>query len=346
MGLRVVGRLAERHNVRVRLSSDEGVGVTVTVTLPPELVAATAPGSGLASAPSPPFEPFDTAVNGPSPFAPPPPTFAPLAPPPPPLPLAPAPTSSFAPPTFAPAPTSSFAPPPAAAPTPAPAPLVAAPAPRTPDPVPFTAALPTFAGLPTLSAPVLSEPASAPPEPASALSEPASALSEPASAPPEPASPPPDLLDDIRGGSEDEAETPIFRAMLSRWFIEDAAAAEMAGSPTPADASASASADPWHSDADAGWQAAEALNSASPHELTAAGLPKRQPQAFLVPGTAGGTSINGRPRSAEVARDRLSGFQRGVNRGRHEAAGAAGAAAPARDNDPDSDYDHVREAHR
>jgi signal transduction histidine kinase len=349
MGLRVVGRLAERHNVRVRLSSDEGAGVTVTVTLPPELVAAPAPGPGLASAPPPQFEAFDTAVNGPPSFAP--SSFAPPPFAPPPLPLAPvSPAPPFAPPTFAPAPTSSFAPPPAAGPTPAsppPAPAPAAAAPRTPDPVPFTAALPTFAGLPRLSAPVPPEPAWAPPPSALPASAPPAsappASAPPASAPPGPVSTEPDLLDDIRGG-EDEAETPIFRAMLSRWFIEDAAAPEMTGAAAPVYASAPASADPWHSDADAGWQAAEALNSASPHELTAAGLPKRQPQAFLVPGSAGGASINARPRSAEVARDRLSSFQRGVNRGRHEAAGATGPGAP--DPDNDQDRDHVWEAHR
>jgi signal transduction histidine kinase len=329
MGLRVVGRLAERHNVRVRLSSDEDAGVTVTVTLPPELVAGSAPGPSLASAPPPQFESFDTAINGPSSFAPPPPlplTPTPFAPPAPTF--APAPTSSFAPP---PAPVAASPPAPAAAPpappapvAPEPAPLAVAPVPLTPDPVPFTAALPTFAGLPTLSAPTLSEPVSAPPEPVSSA---------------------PDLLDDMRGGSADEFETPIFRAMLSRWFTEDAPEPEVAG---PAAAPyAPPAADPWHSDADAGWQAAEALNSASPHELTAAGLPKRQPQAFLVPGSAGGASINGRPRSAEVARERLSSFQRGVNRGRHEAtAGASDAAAPDPDNDQYRDHDQVWEAHR
>ncbi len=65
-------------------------------------------------------------------------------------------------------------------------------------------------------------------------------------------------------------------------------------------------------------------------EYTAAGLPTRVPQANLIPGSAGGGRAGAghpgsgpeaqepatprSPRSADVARDRLSGFQRGVRR--------------------------------
>ena len=70
-------------------------------------------------------------------------------------------------------------------------------------------------------------------------------------------------------------------------------------------------------------------------DFTAAGLPTRVPQANLIPGSAGGgrTSVSGStgrpgsgpeaqtpasPRSPDVARSRLSGFQRGVRRAKDQ----------------------------
>jgi signal transduction histidine kinase len=67
-------------------------------------------------------------------------------------------------------------------------------------------------------------------------------------------------------------------------------------------------------------------------EFTAAGLPTRVPQANLIPGSAGGGRASGAdrpgsgpaapehksPRSPEMARSRLSGFQRGVRRAKDE----------------------------
>jgi len=91
--------------------------------------------------------------------------------------------------------------------------------------------------------------------------------------------------------------------------------------------------DPWHSAADEGWQAAEALLSASVSETTNAGLPKRVPKAQLVPGSAESgrgpdstlvtSAAGGRsapllpPRSADAVRGRMSSFQQGLRRGRH-----------------------------
>lgn len=293
MGLFVVGRLAERHNVRVRLAANDDAGVTVTVTLPQELVSGTTTGPGgpsMVSAPLPQLAPLPApSSNG---------------------------TTSFAPPTFA--------------------------------------DLPRLGQLSNGAEPTRSEPNGSEPVVAS-----------------------PDLLDDLRGEGSD-ADTPIFQAMVSRWFTEHSpgtvTAAEPAGPAESAEPAAAAgapaasgppastasinnpSADPWRSAADAGWQAAaEATTSASGAsglELTAAGLPKRRPKAFLVPGSAAGTATNGRPRSAEAARERLSSFQRGVNRGRHEASGASGAGGTdqaldnSSSNDHDHDHDHVWEAHR
>jgi hypothetical protein len=57
--------------------------------------------------------------------------------------------------------------------------------------------------------------------------------------------------------------------------------------------------------------------------FTSAGLPKRQPKALLLPGSV---AANGNPgangRDADVMRDRLNSFQRGVRQGR-------GGTAPA-----------------
>ena len=132
----------------------------------------------------------------------------------------------------------------------------------------------------------------------------------------------PGLLDDptsINGNTDD---TPIFASMLSRWFTE------REEKPAAADeftyyAGAATEEVGWESDADAGWQAAEAASEPAVDEITAAGLPKRRPQAFLVPGSAApGPITNGQSspppaRHASAVRDRMSSFQRGLTMGRH-----------------------------
>ncbi|MDQ3990383.1 MAG: ATP-binding protein, partial [Actinomycetota bacterium] len=68
--------------------------------------------------------------------------------------------------------------------------------------------------------------------------------------------------------------------------------------------------------ADAGWQAAEALSRPGEGEVTPAGLPRRQPQAQLVPGAADAAAPAGTAasaaRSADAIRGRLASYQRGV----------------------------------
>ena len=80
-------------------------------------------------------------------------------------------------------------------------------------------------------------------------------------------------------------------------------------------------------------------------DSTAAGLPMRVPQANLIPGSVGGerratgaaghpahapgaptTTAPRAPRSADAARSRLSGFQRGVRRAKGQTPGAGEGA--------------------
>ncbi|MGB6456406.1 MAG: nitrate- and nitrite sensing domain-containing protein, partial [Streptosporangiaceae bacterium] len=74
----------------------------------------------------------------------------------------------------------------------------------------------------------------------------------------------------------------------------------------------------WRSSAaDQGWEAAAAAISPTTGGTTDAGLPKRVPQANLVPGAAPPEAVAPVPaRSAAVTRDRFASFQRGVREGR------------------------------
>ena len=73
--------------------------------------------------------------------------------------------------------------------------------------------------------------------------------------------------------------------------------------------------------ADQGWEAAAAASSPSTGGTTQAGLPKRVPQANLVPGTAPPESAAPIPaRSAASTRDRFASFQRGIREGRAAAS--------------------------
>jgi signal transduction histidine kinase len=86
----------------------------------------------------------------------------------------------------------------------------------------------------------------------------------------------------------------------------------------------------WEGAADNGWQAAQALLETKDEEITPAGLPKRVPNAYLVPGSVGPSEQDvfadatiGQPgkgaiaRSATAARSRMASFQRGYTSGRH-----------------------------
>ncbi|MQA07345.1 MAG: HAMP domain-containing protein [Pseudonocardiaceae bacterium] len=117
---------------------------------------------------------------------------------------------------------------------------------------------------------------------------------------------------------------PIYEAVLSKWF-NDSTANGM-NSTEPANGLGSngdAATSQWHTPADAGWQAALGLEggTSAPSSQTAAGLPKRVPKARLVPGSATEESEEEQPtvlpKSAEATRGRMSSLQQGVRRGRH-----------------------------
>jgi signal transduction histidine kinase len=122
---------------------------------------------------------------------------------------------------------------------------------------------------------------------------------------------------------------PIFEAVESDWFRRGRSA--MGGWPGP-DAPAAVAASTgtvqaqdevaWSTPSDQGWQAAAAVSSPATGGTTQAGLPKRVPQANLVPGAASPEPVAPAPaRSAAATRERLSSFQRGSREGRAAASG-------------------------
>jgi hypothetical protein len=79
-----------------------------------------------------------------------------------------------------------------------------------------------------------------------------------------------------------------------------------------------AAGDGWETPADTGWAAARTVLAPASSGLTTAGLPLRAPRANLLPGAFGSPrpDASGPVRSADAARDRLAGFQRGASRAR------------------------------
>ena len=105
-----------------------------------------------------------------------------------------------------------------------------------------------------------------------------------------------------------EVREEIFE-MVSAWFRERQSETTLTVPPD------------WESPFDQGWQVAQALRSPGDHELTGAGLPKRQPRAHLVAGVEDQGERLARSaapaRSPEEVRGRLSRYQRGLRVGRH-----------------------------
>jgi len=93
----------------------------------------------------------------------------------------------------------------------------------------------------------------------------------------------------------------------------------------------------WSSPADDGWRAAEAAESPSAAGLTPAGLPRRVPQANLVPGGVSEPQVaayQAAPtRSAAATRQRMSSFQRGTREGR---AALHGDESPGTESEEDA----------
>jgi hypothetical protein len=117
---------------------------------------------------------------------------------------------------------------------------------------------------------------------------------------------------------------PIYEAVESSWF----SAAHR--TPGPARTAVKTTGGQWSSPADEGWRAAQTVESPTVGSSTKAGLPRRTPNANLIPGAIPGSQPAEVPsRSAADVRDRLAGFQRGVTEGR---AAASEAAKPAGDD--------------
>ncbi len=123
------------------------------------------------------------------------------------------------------------------------------------------------------------------------------------------------------GVSAGDNRLPIFESVESDWFRRGRheAISAMSDQGEPAHRAAE-TANGWSSPADDGWRAAEAVESPSAAGLTPAGLPRRVPQANLVPGGVSEPQVaayQAAPtRSAAATRQRMSNFQRGAQEGR------------------------------
>jgi hypothetical protein len=119
----------------------------------------------------------------------------------------------------------------------------------------------------------------------------------------------------------EQRRLPIYEAVESDWFSSQGRQSGGTGEVG------------WGTLADGGWEAAKTVLAPASDGVTTVGLPVRVPHANLVPGAAGraqpGEAGGAQPgevrpaRSADAARNRLAGFQRGASRGR-AAAGHGG----------------------
>ncbi|MEV6601221.1 nitrate- and nitrite sensing domain-containing protein [Actinoplanes sp. NPDC051346] len=87
--------------------------------------------------------------------------------------------------------------------------------------------------------------------------------------------------------------------------------------------------DAWRTAADDGWERAMAAAEPTVTDTTRSGLPKRVPQAQLVPGGVESNPRNQTRRSPDEVRGLLSAYHRGVQRGRTAGSEEAVAGAPA-----------------
>jgi signal transduction histidine kinase len=341
MGLFVVGRLAARNGIRVRLRPGPEGGLAALIWLPDELVVREALGSVAGSWPARtagaagPLQRarLDAGHTGPQPVL-----GAPVA------------SQAPAQPSAGPARPDPAAPahppetphaqqPPEDAPSDQPSP--GAPSDRPPPwappaPPPEVRPAERAGGLPARrplgAAPhVTSSPAH---EKIAAVSSPAGSEHDPVVIPP-----------GVNGGRN---RLPIFESLESDWFRRGSGSPSVSGShagidpvsgPGRTDAPDTGN---WTSPGDEGWRAAEAARAPVSGGITEAGLPKRVPRANLVPGSVGGPGAGafgdgghqatvpepapaGTARSAQEIRERLASFQRGARAG--HAAGRGGQLA-------------------
>ncbi|HEV2451764.1 MAG TPA: HAMP domain-containing protein, partial [Streptosporangiaceae bacterium] len=120
------------------------------------------------------------------------------------------------------------------------------------------------------------------------------------------------------GNPAEERRLPIFDAVESHWF--EGGRRTSGSSRTVGNR--------WSSPADEGWRVAKTIETPTTGAPTTAGLPRRLPNANLVPGAIPGAPPAAVPsRSAVEARDRLTGLQRGVAEGRAAASETANPRA-------------------
>lgn len=128
------------------------------------------------------------------------------------------------------------------------------------------------------------------------------------------------LIDLPLESSEDEGATPIFAAIASAWFREDAPEPVAGRGLRP-----NTTSDPvdWETPSDREWrEAAARAAQPDPAPLTANGLPRRRPGNQLVPPRRSRVPIPPPEQAERVpdrVRDRLSTYQRGLRQGRHRA---------------------------
>jgi hypothetical protein len=141
------------------------------------------------------------------------------------------------------------------------------------------------------------------------------------------------------------ASSQIQIEMQHNWFSEEDEPADTHGMPTagyaPPPSPVTVAAQPaptvpkprpsgddrWRSAADEGWQRAMAASDPKDAGTTRSGLPKRIPQAQLVPGGVETTPRQQHRRNADEVRGLLSAYHRGVQRGRTDGVAETAAAA-------------------
>jgi signal transduction histidine kinase len=116
--------------------------------------------------------------------------------------------------------------------------------------------------------------------------------------------------------TEHSGRSPIFEAMQSEWFQRrKTESTERSPSPLPRE---------WSSPGDDGWRAAETARAPAVGGHTEVGLPKRVPGSNRIPGSAGASADGEEPPArpvapppqAEAVRNRFASFQQGVRKGR------------------------------
>jgi hypothetical protein len=126
----------------------------------------------------------------------------------------------------------------------------------------------------------------------------------------------PNVIIPAADGPAEGSGLPIYESLESDWFRARGRAVirpDETGTGRPATEPRT-----WTSPGDDGWRAAAAVITPKVGGTTAAGLPKRVPQANLVPGSASDqqTRTATMSEAAEIARSRLANFQRGSRRAR------------------------------